>query len=133
METPRYPTPHSGVFALCHETTRHARHVASAEARQAEFNDLDLWIDLARTVERAAIDAAFFADVIGPSRHIAGPSASSSRARRRTSPSRRPRRGLNGGFDATSAELAQPRRQIALEQLEEAPLVGAAARGRRGG
>jgi hypothetical protein len=31
--------------------------VASAEARQAEFNDLDLWIDLARTVERAAIDA----------------------------------------------------------------------------
>jgi hypothetical protein len=30
-------------------------------------------------VERAAIDAAFFADVIGPSRHIAGPSASSSR------------------------------------------------------
>ena len=58
---------------------RPAMHVASAEARQAEFNDLDLWIDLARTVERAAIDAAFFADVIGPSRHIAGPSASSSR------------------------------------------------------
>jgi hypothetical protein len=39
-------------FALRHETTRHARHVPSAEARQAEFNDLDLWIDLARTVER---------------------------------------------------------------------------------
>ena len=67
-DTPRH-TPAYSPFGM--KTTRHAR--------QAELNDLELWIDLARTVERAAIDAAFFADVIGPSHHIDGPSTSSSR------------------------------------------------------
>lgn len=35
------------------------------EARQAEFNDLQLWLDLARTLEEGLFDAMFFADVSG--------------------------------------------------------------------
>lgn len=35
------------------------------EARQHEFNDLDLWIELARTLEEGLFDAMFFADVTG--------------------------------------------------------------------
>ena len=35
------------------------------EARQAEFNDINLWIDLAKTLEEGLFDAMFFADVSG--------------------------------------------------------------------
>jgi FMN-dependent oxidoreductase (nitrilotriacetate monooxygenase family) len=34
-------------------------------ARQADFNRLDLWVDLAKTLERGGFDAIFFADVVG--------------------------------------------------------------------
>ncbi|MET9327139.1 LLM class flavin-dependent oxidoreductase [Tsukamurella sp. NPDC003166] len=34
-------------------------------ARQRDFNDLDHWVDLARTLEAAKFDAIFFADVVG--------------------------------------------------------------------
>ncbi|WP_439495532.1 LLM class flavin-dependent oxidoreductase [Bosea sp. (in: a-proteobacteria)] len=35
------------------------------EARQADFNDIDVWIELAKTLEAGLFDAAFFADVVG--------------------------------------------------------------------
>lgn len=34
-------------------------------ARQADFNSLDHWVDLAKTLERGKFDAIFFADVVG--------------------------------------------------------------------
>jgi FMN-dependent oxidoreductase (nitrilotriacetate monooxygenase family) len=34
-------------------------------ARQADFNDVGVWIEVARTLERGLFDAAFFADVAG--------------------------------------------------------------------
>jgi alkanesulfonate monooxygenase SsuD/methylene tetrahydromethanopterin reductase-like flavin-dependent oxidoreductase (luciferase family) len=34
-------------------------------ARQADFNDLEHWVGLARTLERGKFDAIFFADVVG--------------------------------------------------------------------
>jgi FMN-dependent oxidoreductase (nitrilotriacetate monooxygenase family) len=34
-------------------------------ARQTDFNDLDHWVGLARTLERGGFDAIFFADVVG--------------------------------------------------------------------
>ncbi|WP_328472552.1 LLM class flavin-dependent oxidoreductase [Actinoplanes sp. NBC_00393] len=34
-------------------------------ARQADFNSLNHWVDLARTLERGGFDAIFFADVVG--------------------------------------------------------------------
>jgi len=34
-------------------------------ARQADFNSLDHWVDLAKTLERGRFDAIFFADVVG--------------------------------------------------------------------
>jgi FMN-dependent oxidoreductase (nitrilotriacetate monooxygenase family) len=34
-------------------------------ARQTDFNDLDHWVDLAKTLERGRFDAIFFADVVG--------------------------------------------------------------------
>ena len=38
------------------------RHPA---ARQADFDDVDVWIDLAKTLEAGLFDVAFFADVVG--------------------------------------------------------------------
>jgi len=35
------------------------------EARQSEFEDVRLWVDLARTLEEGVFDAMFFADVTG--------------------------------------------------------------------
>lgn len=35
------------------------------DARQTDFNDVRLWIDLARTLEAGLFDAMFFADVVG--------------------------------------------------------------------
>ena len=34
-------------------------------ARQTDFNSLDHWVDVARTLERGRFDAIFFADVVG--------------------------------------------------------------------
>lgn len=34
-------------------------------ARQTDFNSLDHWVNLARTLERGKFDAIFFADVVG--------------------------------------------------------------------
>ena len=34
-------------------------------ARQTDFNDLEHWVGLARTLEQAKFDAVFFADVVG--------------------------------------------------------------------
>jgi long-chain alkane monooxygenase len=34
-------------------------------ARQTDFNSLDHWVDLAKTLERGTFDAIFFADVVG--------------------------------------------------------------------
>ena len=44
------------------------RHPA---ARQTEFDDVSMWIDLARTLERGRFDTMFFADVVG----LYGPAA----------------------------------------------------------
>jgi len=35
------------------------------QARQTDFNSLDHWVDLAKTLERGRFDAIFFADVVG--------------------------------------------------------------------
>ena len=35
------------------------------DARQTDFNSLDHWVDLAKTLERGKFDAIFFADVVG--------------------------------------------------------------------
>lgn len=35
------------------------------DARQADFEDVNVWIDLARTLEAGGFDALFFADVVG--------------------------------------------------------------------
>jgi FMN-dependent oxidoreductase (nitrilotriacetate monooxygenase family) len=35
------------------------------DARQTDFNDLEHWVSLARTLERGRFDAIFFADVVG--------------------------------------------------------------------
>lgn len=34
-------------------------------SRSVDFNDLDHWVDLAKTLERGRFDAIFFADVVG--------------------------------------------------------------------
>ena len=36
------------------------------DSRQADYTDLNLWIDLVRTLERGHFDAIFFADTLGP-------------------------------------------------------------------
>ena len=36
------------------------------DSRQADYTDLNLWIDLVRTLERGRFDAIFFADTLGP-------------------------------------------------------------------
>lgn len=36
------------------------------ESRQAQYTELRLWLDLARTLERGRFDAIFFADTLGP-------------------------------------------------------------------
>lgn len=35
------------------------------QSRGVDYNDLSMWVDLARTAERAKVDAIFFADVFG--------------------------------------------------------------------
>lgn len=53
--------------AFIMNTASHIQHGLwrHPEARQADFNDVDLWVDLAKTLEAGMFDAAFFADVSG--------------------------------------------------------------------
>jgi long-chain alkane monooxygenase len=56
---------HFAAFAM--NTTGHIIQGTSRRPteRQADFNSLDLWVDLAKTLERGGFDAIFFADVVG--------------------------------------------------------------------
>lgn len=53
--------------AFVMNTASHIQHGLwrHPDARQHEFDDVQLWIDLARTLERGRFDAMFFADVAG--------------------------------------------------------------------
>ncbi|WP_020498704.1 LLM class flavin-dependent oxidoreductase [Sciscionella marina] len=53
--------------AFVMNTTSHIVHGLwrHPEARQHEFNDLEHWVSLAKTLERGGFDFIFFADVIG--------------------------------------------------------------------
>lgn len=53
--------------AFVMNTASHIQHGQwrHPDARQVDFNDVDLWVDLARTLERGLFDAIFFADVVG--------------------------------------------------------------------
>ncbi|WLP92893.1 LLM class flavin-dependent oxidoreductase [Gordonia sp. NB41Y] len=53
--------------AFVMNTTSHILHGAwrAPEARQTDFNSLDHWIGLAKTLEEAKFDFIFFADVVG--------------------------------------------------------------------
>ncbi len=60
------PAPlHLSAFVM--NTPSHIVHGLwrSPEGEQISFNDLDLWVDLARRLDSAGFDAIFFADVIG--------------------------------------------------------------------
>ncbi|MDN5582973.1 MULTISPECIES: LLM class flavin-dependent oxidoreductase [unclassified Corynebacterium] len=68
MTSPNSPAqPPLKFAAFVMNTTSHILHGAwrRPEARQHDFNDLDHWVELARTLERARFDAIFFADVVG--------------------------------------------------------------------
>ena len=53
--------------AFVMNTASHIQHGQwrRPDARQHEFNDVDLWIEVAQTLERGAFDALFLADVVG--------------------------------------------------------------------
>lgn len=53
--------------AFVMNTTSHIHHGQwrRPDARQSEFNDVDTWIGLAKTLEEAKFDSIFFADVSG--------------------------------------------------------------------
>lgn len=53
--------------AFVMNTASHIQHGQwrRPDARQVDFNDVDVWIDLAKTLEAGFFDAAFFADVVG--------------------------------------------------------------------
>jgi alkanesulfonate monooxygenase SsuD/methylene tetrahydromethanopterin reductase-like flavin-dependent oxidoreductase (luciferase family) len=53
--------------AFVMNTVSHIQHGLwrHPDARQADFDDVQLWIDLARTLEAGLFDAAFFADLVG--------------------------------------------------------------------
>ncbi|WP_167051102.1 LLM class flavin-dependent oxidoreductase [Salinibacterium sp. ZJ77] len=56
---------HFNAFVM--NTASHIQHGLwrHPDARQHEFDDIDLWVDLAKTLESGLFDAAFFADVVG--------------------------------------------------------------------
>ena len=56
---------HFNAFVM--NTGSHIQHGQwrHADARQADFNDVEVWIDLVKTLEAAKFDAVFFADVVG--------------------------------------------------------------------
>ncbi|KQY98503.1 oxidoreductase [Microbacterium sp. Root53] len=53
--------------AFVMDTVSHIQHGLwrHPEARQHEFDDVRMWIDLAKTLERGRFDTLFFADVVG--------------------------------------------------------------------
>lgn len=53
--------------AFVMNTVSHIQHGLwrHPEARQADFNDVEVWVDLVKTLEAGLFDAAFFADVVG--------------------------------------------------------------------
>ena len=53
--------------AFVMNTASHIQHGQwrHPDARQGDFNDVDLWIELAKTLEAGLFDAMFFADVVG--------------------------------------------------------------------
>jgi len=53
--------------AFVMNTASHIQHGMwrHPDARQADFEDVDLWVDLAKTLEAGGFDAIFFADVVG--------------------------------------------------------------------
>lgn len=53
--------------AFVMDTVSHIQHGLwrHPEARQHEFDDVRMWIDLAQTLERGRFDTLFFADVVG--------------------------------------------------------------------
>lgn len=63
-DTPRPPLRFA---AFVMNTVSHIQHGLwrHPDARQLDFDDVDLWIDLAKTLERGRFDAMFFADVVG--------------------------------------------------------------------
>ncbi|MET3721755.1 MULTISPECIES: LLM class flavin-dependent oxidoreductase [unclassified Arthrobacter] len=66
------PTPlHFNAFVM--NTGSHIQHGQwrHPEAQQADFNDVTMWIELAKTLEAGLFDAMFFADVVG----LYGPSS----------------------------------------------------------
>ncbi|MEZ5210500.1 LLM class flavin-dependent oxidoreductase [Gordonia sp. (in: high G+C Gram-positive bacteria)] len=66
MNAPRPDKPlHFAAFVM--NTTSHIVQGTwrRPSARQADFNSLDHWVNLARTLERGKFDAIFFADVVG--------------------------------------------------------------------
>ncbi len=56
---------HINAFVM--NTVSHIQHGLwrHPEARQADFDDVTVWIDLVRTLEAGLFDAVFFADVVG--------------------------------------------------------------------
>jgi FMN-dependent oxidoreductase (nitrilotriacetate monooxygenase family) len=56
---------HFSAFVM--NTNSHIQHGLwrHPDARQSDFEDVRLWIDLAQTLERGGFDAMFFADVVG--------------------------------------------------------------------
>ena len=61
---PRTPLRYA---AFVMDTVSHIQHGLwrHPDARQLQFDELDLWVDLARTLERGGFDTMFFADVVG--------------------------------------------------------------------
>ena len=53
--------------AFVMNTVSHVQHGLwrHPEARQADFNDVDVWIEVAKVLEEGLFDAAFFADAVG--------------------------------------------------------------------
>jgi len=64
MSSPRRPL-HFNAFVM--NTNSHIQHGhwRRPDAEQVDFEDVDVWIDLARVLEEAKFDAMFFADVTG--------------------------------------------------------------------
>lgn len=61
------PTRYLRLSAFVMYTASHIQHGMwrHPDARQHEFNDVNLWVDLAKTLDRGGFDAMFFADVVG--------------------------------------------------------------------
>ncbi len=59
------PVMHFNAFVM--NTCSHVHHGQwrHPDARQADFNDVRVWIDLARRLEEGVFDAMFFADIVG--------------------------------------------------------------------